>query len=192
MIYVATRDFFGAVQSLVKVMFNKEVDLVPSTTQIPDDMELLIFTGGQDINPEIYGEENIYSYYSNGRRDTVELALLDLVIPYDIPVFGICRGHQLISAYFGGKLHQDLDMVGIGHDGQHNLVMENDTFSVNSMHHQGVYIPALGQKVIGWHKEVSELTLGENYPYVTTQFHPEFGCTVEVFNLIKELITGIL
>ena len=190
MIYVATRDFFGAVYSLVKTMFDKEVELIPRIT-IPDDMELLIFTGGQDIDPGIYGEENTYSY-CRGNRDSVELALLDLVTPYDIPLFGICRGHQLISAYFGGMLHQDLDSVGIGHGGQHNLVMEEGTLSVNSMHHQGVYIPAPGQKVIGWHKEVSELTYGENYPYVTTQFHPEFGCSQEVFNLIKELITGIM
>ena len=191
MIYLATTAFYGAVNELSLMMFGKEVKPITKPSEILNDVELLIFSGGADISPTFYGEKNTYSH-CNMYRDSIEEKLLKYVVPLDIPLFGICRGHQLISAYFGGKLHQDLNTNGISHAGYHDLITKDLVYEVNSYHHQGVYIPAENQEIIGWHKEVSELTRGENYPYVTTQFHPEFGCTPEVFNLVQELIKDIM
>lgn len=69
----------------------------------------LLFTGGQDVHPSVYGEED-----RTGRlipcpkRDQLEVRVLQAALEADKPIFGICRGIQLINAALGGTLYQDL------------------------------------------------------------------------------------
>jgi putative glutamine amidotransferase len=70
----------------------------------------LLLTGGEDIYPGWYGKEN-----DTGRctgfdfhRDSLEMAVLDKALESRMPVFGICRGHQLINVYLGGKCIIDI------------------------------------------------------------------------------------
>jgi len=145
------------------------------------DCSLIIFTGGSDINPEIYGQENIYSYF-NSKRDGVELDILRVALELNKKILGICRGHQLINAYLGGYLIQDIEtQLGTPHYGGHEIeVLEPDTIVtssfkyVNSLHHQGVPVDGLGKGLTGtsFYNGVYESTENENI--ITVQFHPEF------------------
>jgi len=70
----------------------------------------LLLTGGEDVYPGWYGKEIETSRCSdtNLRRDSLEITVLDKAMEMKLPVFGICRGHQLLNVYLGGKLIIDI------------------------------------------------------------------------------------
>ncbi len=81
--------------------------------QLADMCDGVLFAGGQDVNPSIYGEEITSDYQAtqpelSAERDAMEPPLLDIMIRLDKPVMGICRGIQLINACLGGTLWHDL------------------------------------------------------------------------------------
>jgi putative glutamine amidotransferase len=51
------------------------------------------------------------------------VAVIRTALEHDIPVVGICRGHQLLNIAFGGTLHQDLlaDRVATAHPDRHRI-----------------------------------------------------------------------
>lgn len=74
-----------------------------------DHVDALILSGGGDINPLYLGEEPIRELSSiNPARDIQELLLVRLAANRQIPILGICRGIQVMTAALGGKLYQDI------------------------------------------------------------------------------------
>jgi len=73
--------------------------------EILADCDGLLLTGGEDIYPGWYGmdRESARCTEFNNHRDSLEMAVLAKSLEYKMPVFGICRGHQLINVYLGGK-----------------------------------------------------------------------------------------
>lgn len=127
----------------------------------------VLFTGGHDVNPALYGE----TMDSNCgipclERDAIERKLFDKAIALDLPIFGICRGLQFFNAVMGGTLYQDIPTQFAGSDSvthqpqvpydapRHkvNLIAGTplhtllgvDKLAVNSFHHQGVKMLASG------------------------------------------------
>ena len=74
---------------------------------ILSEIDGFVFQGGNDLAPETYGEEPIGRWKGDAHRDQYELRILDFAIKNSKPVFGICRGLQLMNVYFGGTLYQD-------------------------------------------------------------------------------------
>ena len=69
----------------------------------------LVLHGGSDVWPGSYGEEPLQTSWSGDRnRDEYEIALVRAFVAAGKPVFGICRGLQLINVAFGGSLYQDI------------------------------------------------------------------------------------
>lgn len=68
----------------------------------------LLLCGGSDIDPAIYGSCTGGSRDIDRARDDCELGLMKMALSDGKPVFGICRGCQLINVYFGGTLIEDL------------------------------------------------------------------------------------
>jgi len=95
--------------------------------------ELLIFWGGEDINPALYGEKvNKSYYYKENPRDLWEQFIYEQCAD-TIPMLGICRGAQLLCALGGGKLWQHVD----NHNHEHNIkTIDGKIVQVSSTHHQ--------------------------------------------------------
>jgi gamma-glutamyl-gamma-aminobutyrate hydrolase PuuD len=133
--------------------------LVPPSTNAVDEtldaVDALIFSGGSDIDPELYGREpHLETRDIDRGRDDAELALLRAALARDMPVLAICRGSQLLNVARGGDLVQHLPDA-VGHNGHkevpavfsdhavaidegttlHGLVGEHSP--VKSHHHQG-------------------------------------------------------
>lgn len=70
----------------------------------------LVLCGGLDVDPERYGEEPLphARVEVNVERDELEWRLLDLARERRLPVWGVCRGLQVLNVYLGGSLWQDL------------------------------------------------------------------------------------
>ena len=116
----------------------------------------ILFTGGTDVDPRAYGEENLYSQAPVPGLDRMEIDLFHVFFQAGKPVFGICRGIQLANVALGGTLYQDIPSQmpapqtaapSPGETDRHPVdavkgsVVETlfgGRFLVNSFHHQGV------------------------------------------------------
>jgi putative glutamine amidotransferase len=75
-----------------------------------DALDGLVLQGGADIAPESYGETPLNPAWAGDRiRDRYEISLFEEFVRQGKPVFGICRGCQLINVALGGTLLQDIN-----------------------------------------------------------------------------------
>jgi putative glutamine amidotransferase len=147
----------------------------PVLTEDPDEvldtLDALMFAGGADIDPRMYGAEpHPETIGSVPERDAFEVALMRRALERDLPVLGICRGVQIMNVACGGTLHQHLPDV-VGH-GEHRRVLGSfdgsdhdvrlapgslaaraageERHATKSHHHQGVDRVGEGLEVTGW------------------------------------------
>jgi putative glutamine amidotransferase len=162
-----------------------------------EDFDGILLGGGEDVDPTLYEEEKRYDNVKiNRKRDDFELKLLDRAQESQLPVFGICRGTQLINVKFGGTLYQDLARdaeVELEHrqnggrsDATHSVTLTEpesllaESFQghckVNSLHHQGIKRVGRGLKVTAYSEDglVEAVEAAAGFPYlVAVQWHPE-------------------
>ncbi len=135
-------------------------------TAIVDQLDGLVMTGGADINPLYLNEEPIPQLQDvDSYRDEFDLILIRLASHRQIPIMGICRGHQILNVAFGGLLYQDMQAQSGKELIKHSQLLPRDQVShtvsivdrqsvlgslypgeeqlwVNSFHHQSVVTPA--------------------------------------------------
>ncbi len=69
----------------------------------------LVLHGGADVSPLSYGETPLQERWSGDKiRDEYEIDLVAAFERHGKPVFGVCRGLQLLNVAFGGTLYQDI------------------------------------------------------------------------------------
>lgn len=131
--------------------------VIPATTDlrvltaVVQDLDGILMSGGGDINPLFVGEEPLPALQDvDTLRDRYDLLLIRLASNRQIPLMGICRGHQMLNAVFGGTLYQDIysqaDTDVIKHsqkmareEASHTVHLEDGcVIAVNSFHHQAV------------------------------------------------------
>lgn len=96
--------------------------------------DIVVFTGGADINPAIYGSRPLPSTYFSPDRDKDDLEAVRR--SEGKALVGLCRGAQLLNCNpNGGTLWQDVT----GHGGSHHEVTDyvnGGKWVTNSLHHQ--------------------------------------------------------
>lgn len=76
---------------------------------VVDKLDGLLLSGGSDLDPSYYDEEPIPELdVTIPERDELEMLLIEAALRRGIPIFGICRGMQVLNAAMGGTLYQDL------------------------------------------------------------------------------------
>jgi len=96
--------------------------------------DLLIFTGGEDVSPNLYGDTRHRATGNNPRRDTMEKEYFDLCVARQIPMVGICRGGQFLNVMSGGRMYQHV----YKHVNDHEItdLQTGEVVYVSSTHHQ--------------------------------------------------------
>ena len=120
-----------------------------------DAVDGLIFSGGSDLDPELYGEQAHPETEGWIReRDDFELGLMQAALARDVPLLAICRGSQVLNVALGGDLeqhvpdrvqtnvHKETPGVFADHDvavvpGTRLSSILGDRTDVKSHHHQG-------------------------------------------------------
>ena len=155
--------------------------------ELADRADGLFLTGGVDIEPGLYGERRQeWCGQADPVRDREELKLFSLFMERRKPVFGVCRGLQLINTALGGTLWQDQKQErGIdGHeDGKvHQVCLEKDSvlnrlfgeeILVNSYHHQSVKKLGDGLRITAASGQIPEAFEHVSLPILAVQWHPE-------------------
>src|SRR5690606_4104956 len=156
----------------------------------------LVLSGGEDVQPSRYGEAPSPALGATlAARDDMEFTALDCALRLDMPVFGICRGLQVLNVHFGGSLYQDIDTERPGHllhvqsapwssrthdatvqpDSLLRRIVGTDELRINSFHRQAV--KELGQdlRVVARAEDgLVEAIEHETRPWVLgVQWHPE-------------------
>lgn len=98
--------------------------------------DLIQFTGGADVSPNMYGESHHPQSATSAQRDMHETALFQSTLAKGIPMAGICRGGQFLNVMNGGRMYQHVDGHAIG--GTHSMIDEQTGYrcDVTSTHHQ--------------------------------------------------------
>jgi len=157
----------------------------------------IIFTGGVDLAPELFGEDAHAELGEvDGRLDDFELALTRWALARDMPLLGVCRGMQLLNVALGGSLYQDIGAqcagsivhcrrelprntlihnVRIEVGSQAERVLGANEVWINSLHHQAVKDAGEGARITGCAEDgVAELLEVPGHHFVLgVQGHPE-------------------
>lgn len=156
----------------------------------------LLLSGGDDIDPARYGEAQSWNCGDIcPLRDEFELALCREVLRLQKPIFGICRGIQLLNVALGGTLYQDLKTehpgslahqqhqkpdytshpVTIVPDTLLHRILGTEMLAVNSHHHQALReLPTLLRVTATAPDGVIEAAEHTEHPFcLAVQWHPE-------------------
>jgi putative glutamine amidotransferase len=162
----------------------------------------LVLQGGADMAPESYGERPARPEWQGDRaRDLYEMELVALCLAADKPIFGACRGAQVLNVALGGTLWQDLQTQHphgrVHRDWEiydrhgHDVALEPGSLlsrwyggatsgKVNSVHHQG--LKDLGRDLVVEARSIPDGVIeairhtGGPFAY-GVQWHPEFIAT---------------
>jgi putative glutamine amidotransferase len=198
--------------------------MLPLTTDretilaLADTFDGFLFTGGQDVNPMMYGEQaEAMCGKPCEERDQMEAILFERAVALDKPILGICRGIQLFNALLGGTLYQDLPsqlhsekqiihkqnppyyqpvhLVTIEKSSPLFAILKEESIMVNSYHHQGIKELAepLACAATAEDGIVEAVTMPGKRFVLAVQWHPEFIFQKEEksLKLFKEFVRSI-
>lgn len=185
--------------------------------QLADLCDGFLFTGGQDVAPQLYREALKPTCGELcPARDTLERELLNRALEQDKPILGICRGLQFLNVALGGTLYQDLPTEhpsGIEHSmkppydqATHTVrilpdtplaaLMQKTELGVNSCHHQA--IKTLAPDLVEMGRSTDDLIEAVYLPGKTfvwaVQWHPElsFHTDEDSRKMFMALVTAVI
>ena len=180
----------------VPVMLPLSAD-TKALSRLTEALDGFLLAGGQDVAPALYGEEQRpVCAETCPERDALESALLRSVLEADKPVFGICRGLQILNAHLGGTLYQDLitehpsetnhrmaapydraeHAVTLLKDAPLSALLQAEEIGVNSCHHQAIkaLAPSLQPMAVSPDGLIEAVYAPGSRFVWAVQWHPEF------------------
>ncbi|MCO7174926.1 gamma-glutamyl-gamma-aminobutyrate hydrolase family protein [Sporolactobacillus kofuensis] len=169
----------------------------PCVDQYIESFDGFVLSGGCDVNPKFFDQDpalNCGEFDTD--RDEAEFQLLRGSMKAGKPVFGICRGLQVINVALGGTLIQDIPSEvdhPIQHDqkvsrkqGSHRISIHSDTelykllssqdsMMVNSLHHQSIDRLGDGLHTAAYSSDgvIEAVDLVDDGLVMGVQWHPE-------------------
>lgn len=170
--------------------------------------DYLLLGGGSDISPKLYGQKNHgLSQGASHDRDKRNLSDINRYVEMGKPIFGICRGLQIMDAAFGGELIQHT----VGHSSLVSINIEGQKVYDNcrSCHHQMSDVNSTQGDLIGWSEYPVKCFFDDKEPEMrnlvpqiiywpdkkalAVQFHPEWqGESHSMNNYLRGLIKDLL
>jgi putative glutamine amidotransferase len=163
-----------------------------------EPFDALLLGGGVDVDPARYGRERLENgtVEVDAERDALDFALLETARKAGAPVFGICRGLQVVNVALGGTLVQDIPeerpsevihetpkeprirrdhAVAIARGSRLSTIVGASEIEVNSRHHQAIDRVAPDLTVSGTAPDgVPEAVEAPGQGWlVAVQWHPE-------------------
>lgn len=165
----------------------------PSLAAEFDVADAIVLTGGEDVDPALYGGAENYPHRDEifADADRAQVSLVREAVAESVPLIGICRGMQVINVALGGDLVQHLDEGGHVSDGPadgpmltHDVDLEPTsdlarvlgatTLPVQSSHHQAVGRVGRGLRVAARADDGTiEAVEHGSAPLWAVQWHPE-------------------
>lgn len=155
-------------------------------------LDALIVSGGDDIHPSLYGEEEAPKAHYDPDRDALEQAHIAWALKHQLPMLGICRGTQLINVSLGGSLHIDI-RAKRKLTSNRGTVLPRKTAAlrarsclasvtcasrlrINSLHHQAIDQLGEGIRIVARDLDgfVQAIEPTANCHWLGVQWHPEY------------------
>lgn len=196
----------SARQQVAEAAFSESVSraggsplLLPQVTEqaaayeILEHLDGLILIGGSDVDPALYGQDGQPGLgVIDSPRDQSDVFYLSAACELSLPVLGVCRGMQVMNAYYGGTLYQDLPQereqtiehrqasapyllaheVQIDPSSYFYRIIKKETLRVNSFHHQAIKDLAPKFKAVA-HSQDGLIEAIEYERLLGVQWHPE-------------------
>ncbi len=165
---------------------------------IYERMDAVLIPGGGDVDPSRYGaDRHPLTDRIDPDRDQTEMTVARWAVEDDLPLFGICRGHQVMNVAMGGTLVQDIPSqmdttiahnmakelprsahgheVCIKPDSRLAEIIGSTVVAVNSYHHQSVEQPAPIATVTAYAPDgvVEAIEHPDRRFVLSVQWHPE-------------------
>ena len=174
-------------------------------------IDVLLLSGGEDVDPRHYGEEpGTDTLEISAERDRFELPLVRAFWNKKRPILAVCRGIQTLNVALGGTLYQDLAMfphaaehrrdgseyarthtVRVIPDSQLARVINGDEFTVNTSHHQMIKDLADGLRAVAWSAPdgiIEAVESADDRPVLAVQWHPEMMDDAASDRLFKQIV----
>lgn len=224
----ATAWFFTSLN--VRMAGGQAFRITPATFDGSFHYDGFIIGGGSDIHPDHFTQEKLpevkrsfflklkesimypmegFNKLSSGSfdeaRDSMEIAFIDYALNHDIPILGICRGHQLLNARLGGTMYQSTlpllankarirspfprkKVVYTQDDSLIAKIAGDDPIKVNAIHSQAVAKPADALAVTAKEEAgINQVIESKRSDKVLgVQWHPEYLFYMRVHRSIFE------
>lgn len=156
----------------------------------------LIISGGDDIDPALYGEDSQEGMKYDSQRDSMEIKYIQHALREDLPLLGICRGHQLINTVMGGTLHLSIRKMRVKTSNRWSLfpkkrvrvkdgsrlarLLGTSSLLVNSLHSQAISVVAEQLEEIAFDADniIQAVESKIDRQVIGVQWHPEYLCFI--------------
>jgi len=156
-------------------------------------IEGIVLSGGNSINPELYGGKITDEKDISKERDATEKKLLEIAVKNKLPVLGICRGMQFINVFFGGKLKKVENHVKVNHKVNFIDTSFGNSAETNSYHGFGLTKELLSKElslIAESEDGIVEALYHPSLPIAGIEWHPERESPDEEVN--KKIIKAFL
>lgn len=156
--------------NLIPILIPNNLSNIPLFLK-ENSIEGIILSGGDNI-----GDDK--------ERDHTEKELIKFGIERELPIFGVCRGMQVLNNFFKGKIKVSVDDSHVGND--HEVIISNDKISdilkqdkivVNSYHRNIINLEDIGESLISFAINQKDNTvegfLHKKLPIMGVMWHPE-------------------